>query len=345
MMIDAHQIDCAKRVTAASEDPPPIVVTAPEKLRGFCARPEPAPGLWYRVPELSPTLGDELSPNGPQVDTPVGAAALVRPMGEKRIDPVQELRKRELPDLMAHDMPDSILQKVWALVGGLEPDDEEDDGSRPGSLSPNMDLLDPRNAAANQMSYTAVGSDLGWLSGDVEANVREASLLRTEPRLDPAVREPSLLRTEPRSSPAVPAALASVGQRYGLRETPAALLGMLQAAFVDSTTTMRVRQFWAALEGGGAGDFEVLAHLTIAAREAQVGSRNELAATESLCFDAARSEWDRGRVVASPGVVFGLLLLSEYGFQTGRSAVLWEFAQNALSTARKLVQFARVSLT
>ncbi|KAJ2202447.1 hypothetical protein IW143_006102, partial [Coemansia sp. RSA 520] len=56
-----------------------------------------------------------------------------------------------------------------------------------------------------------------------------------------------------------------------------------------------------------------------------------------MCYDASRREWDAGRVEATTGAVYALLLLSEYGFQIGRYAVLWEFAHNALATARRIV--------
>ncbi|KAJ2181181.1 hypothetical protein EV181_005297, partial [Coemansia sp. RSA 532] len=58
---------------------------------------------------------------------------------------------------------------------------------------------------------------------------------------------------------------------------------------------------------------------------------------EGMCYDASRREWDAGRVEATTGAVYALLLLSEYGFQIGRYAVLWEFAHNALATARRIV--------
>ncbi|KAJ2816507.1 hypothetical protein IWW50_006477, partial [Coemansia erecta] len=60
------------------------------------------------------------------------------------------------------------------------------------------------------------------------------------------------------------------------------------------------------------------------------------ASIEGVCYEAARREWDMGRVEATTGAVYALLLLSEYGFQIGRNSVLWEFAHNALATARRI---------
>ncbi|KAJ2795006.1 hypothetical protein H4R20_006031 [Coemansia guatemalensis] len=115
---------------------------------------------------------------------------------------------------------------------------------------------------------------------------------------------------------------------------------MLRQSLVDADVNMRVRQFWVTLESGNASDFVLLAHLTVAAREAQLSSKINLRhpqhLLETTCFEAARGEWEAGRVEASTGEVYGLLMLSEYGYQTGRNSILWEFAHNALDTARRI---------
>ncbi|KAJ2355535.1 hypothetical protein H4S02_012922, partial [Coemansia sp. RSA 2611] len=218
---------------------------------------------------------------------------------------------------------------MWALIGGL--DAELGTLNAPQSvqgaeLAPNLALLDPRNTAANSARYALDG--MAWLQGDALQNVAaEAS-------------DDDDVSGGDASSGTACGALQRLARRYALGEAAATLLQMLRAAFVDSEMKVRTRQFWAALEAGAASDFELLAHLTIAAREAQLASGIALAqphaAVERACFAAARREWDAGRVGASTGAVFALLLLSEYGFQIGDTALLWEFAHSALATARRI---------
>ncbi|KAJ2810006.1 hypothetical protein H4S07_002925 [Coemansia furcata] len=132
----------------------------------------------------------------------------------------------------------------------------------------------------------------------------------------------------------VPAALVSVAQRYGLPHAEQ-LLSMLRESFVDSGMKIRTRQFWATLEAGRIGDFALLAHLAIAVREANLTQAGQ-PELESACYAAARREWDCGRVEASTSAVFALLLLSEYGYQTGRPLVMGKYADHALATARRI---------
>ncbi|KAJ2864798.1 hypothetical protein GGH94_002688 [Coemansia aciculifera] len=136
----------------------------------------------------------------------------------------------------------------------------------------------------------------------------------------------------------VPAALVSVAQRYGLPSGVERLLAMLRTSFVDSGMKIRTRQFWATLEAGRIGDFAVLAHLAIAIREANLTQGSVgLPEMEAACYAAARREWECGRVEPSTSAVFALLLLSEYGYQTGRPVVMSEFADHAISTAQHIV--------
>ncbi|KAJ2437096.1 hypothetical protein GGI03_009337, partial [Coemansia sp. RSA 2337] len=238
------------------------------------------------MPELSPAsslfLGAEttISPESRSI------SSLMTPtLG--LVDPVEILKTRDLPDL-TQGLPDGILQRMWALVGG-QASAANGDCALP-DLAPNVGLLDPHNSAA------------------VAGNPKHR----------------------------VPPALASVAQRYGLAGAER-LLAMLRTSFVDSGMKMRTRQFWATLEAGRIGDFAVLAHLAIAVREASLtqGAAG-LPEMEAACYAAARREWECGRVEPSTSAVFALLLLSEYGYQTGRPIVMSEFAEHALSTARRI---------
>ncbi|KAJ2485838.1 hypothetical protein IWW47_005533, partial [Coemansia sp. RSA 2052] len=138
----------------------------------------------------------------------------------------------------------------------------------------------------------------------------------------------------------VPLALRSLARRHALQASAARLLAMLRASFVDSGMKIRTRQFWVTLEAGTIGDFALLAHLVIATREAslaQAVAAEAEASPEAACYAAARREWAHGGVAPTTGAVFALLLLSEYGYQTGRAAVMREFADHALATARRIV--------
>ncbi|KAJ2893666.1 hypothetical protein GGI21_005395, partial [Coemansia aciculifera] len=136
----------------------------------------------------------------------------------------------------------------------------------------------------------------------------------------------------------VPKALVSVARRYGLQLAGGELLSQLRASFVDSGMKIRTRQFWATLEADSIGDFALLAHLVIATHEASLTQTTADDSIEATCYAAARQEWESGRVEPTTGAVFALLLLSEYGYQTGRSAVMSEFADHALRTAQ-LIRF------
>ncbi|KAJ2025390.1 hypothetical protein GGI06_000609 [Coemansia sp. S85] len=243
------------------------------------------PAIMFQVPELSPAslfTGDvSVSPEsrctGPLVN---GVSTPMLGL----IDPVEILKTRDLPDL-SQGLPDGILQRMWALVGGQTPAAGD---AGPLELAPNLGLLDPHNAQAGAVYK-------------------------------------------------VPAALASAAQRHGLPDA-GRLLSMLRASFVDSGMKIRTRQFWVTLEAGRIGDFALLAHLAIAVREASLTQAAAgLPDVEAACFAAARREWDGGRVAPTTGAVFALLLLSEYGYQTGRPAVMREFADHAIAAAQRIV--------
>ncbi|KAJ2585974.1 hypothetical protein IWW49_004284 [Coemansia sp. RSA 1797] len=312
---------------------------------GYLHPQDPRTSMLFSVPDLSPSLGTDLSPNHPIINTPVGAQPLLGPTAYaigSMIDPVHVLKTQALPDL-THGLPENILHQMWALIGGLDNSDS-DLGTlnsaasvhRNDELPPNMDLLDPRNRATNaRQTYTM--DNMSWLQGDPLQNLEAAADYSDSESAGPLIGSPI---SSPISS-AVPLTLSNLAQRYQLHEQAATLLAMLKASFVDSDTKIRTRQFWVTLESGNISDFVLLAHLTIAAREAQLSSKITLqhpqSSIEGMCYDASRREWDAGRVEATTGAVYALLLLSEYGFQIGRYAVLWEFAHNALATARRIV--------
>ncbi|KAJ2450229.1 hypothetical protein EV183_004421 [Coemansia sp. RSA 2336] len=318
--------------TPATGPVPHITTEAPartsETLQAAAAAAGPGSAMLFPVPELSPNVGTELSPNNPLITTPQGALPLLSPAGrmsrmpETLLDPVQVLRTRDLPDL-SQGLPEGVLQQMWALIGGLGKDGLNARGSD-GKLAPNLALLDPKNTAANtRRPYTMEG--MSWLQGDPLENLQRADDLDDEESGTPEM---------------APAALVSLCERFELHEAPGTLLQMLRAAFVDSEMKMRTRQFWAALEGGRISDFALLAHLAVAAREAQffdsIPLQHPQVPLEHVCYDAARREWDSGRVQPTTGAVYALLLLSEYGYQRGLFSVLWEFAHSALATARQI---------
>ncbi|KAJ1999302.1 hypothetical protein GGI04_004627 [Coemansia thaxteri] len=230
------------------------------------------------------------------------------------LDPVEILKTRELPDL-AQGLPESVLQQMWKLVSSTPGDPTKNSAMANTQLEPNLELL--RTPPTGGAHYPPCGEG----SSNKETMVACAAVDR-------------------------------VSQTHGLGIGGNVLLGLLRASFVDSGMKIRTRQFWATLEADSAGDFAVLAHLAIATREAQLlgptGISNTaltdtddeggrlLVAAEARCFAAARREWDAGCVAASTGAVFALLLLSEYGYQTGRHAILGEFAAAALATARQV---------
>ncbi|KAJ2557389.1 hypothetical protein EV175_001373 [Coemansia sp. RSA 1933] len=258
-----------------------------------------SPILFMLPPELSPS-GMGMSPESAGLETPL-------------VDPMAVLRTRDLPDL-AQGLSEPIAQQMAGLIGGFTEATDKN-----GRLEPNLALLDPRNAAgAGDKQYTSVVEGAEWLRADDPLRLIESD-------------------SDSGSGSMALATLQGVAQRHGIVASAPTLLAMLRASFVDATTRMRTRQFWATLHAGRAGDFAVLAHVAIAAREAQLSSRGSVdARVEGACFDAAQREWAAGRVVATTGAVYGLLLLSEYGFQTGRTAVLWDYATHAMATVRRI---------
>ncbi|KAJ2403056.1 hypothetical protein GGI23_000241, partial [Coemansia sp. RSA 2559] len=215
------------------------------------------------------------------------------------VDPMAVLRSRDLPDL-AQGLAEPIAQRMAGLIGGFTAAAEK----RPDGAAAEKR---PDGAAARLtpgIAHPEAGAE--WLPSDADAMAL--------------------------------ATLHGVSQRHQINARAPTLLSMLRASFVDSATRMRTRQFWATLNAGRAGDFAVLAHAAIAAREAQLSSHHGSvdARIEGACFDAAQREWEAGRVAATTGAVYGLLLLSEYGFQTGRTAVLWDYATHALATVRRI---------
>ncbi|KAJ2829116.1 hypothetical protein IWW50_001029, partial [Coemansia erecta] len=292
--------------------------------------------MLFPVPELSPNIDTDLSPNHAIINTPIGVQPLLSPSSSSygnrpMINPVHELKTRDLPDL-SRGLPESILHQMWALIGGLDNADSDLGtlnsessvlhNNRRGELPPNMDLLDPRNTAANEKPYTM--ENMAWLQGDPLKNLQDvaefsdgdsvgledrsssvnqaglantlhigSSVSQTNPaaisHIGSAIPQPNpagpqissfASQTNPagfqissfasQSNAGVPSALCDLAQRYGLHEQPSTLLAMLKASFVDSEMKIRTRQFWVTLESGNISDFVILAHLTIAAREAQL---------------------------------------------------------------------------
>ncbi|KAJ1893245.1 hypothetical protein LPJ81_005404, partial [Coemansia sp. IMI 209127] len=212
------------------------------------------------------------------------------------VDPMAVLRSRDLPDL-AQGLAEPIAQQMAGLIGGFTASAEKRSGEAAAAAA-------ATTRVAPNMALLDEGAE--WLHSDADAMAL--------------------------------ATLQAVSQRHQINASAPTLLSMLRASFVDSATRMRTRQFWATLNAGRAGDFAVLAHAAIAAREAQLSSHHSSvdARIEGACFDAAQREWTAGHVVATTGAVYGLLLLSEYGFQTGRTAVLWDYATHALATVRRI---------
>ncbi|KAJ1902698.1 hypothetical protein LPJ71_005467, partial [Coemansia sp. S17] len=104
----------------------------------------PTPAIMFQMPELSPAsslfLGAEttISPESRSI------SSLMTPtLG--LVDPVEILKTRDLPDL-TQGLPDGILQRMWALVGG-QAAAANGDCALP-DLAPNVGLLDPHNSAA-----------------------------------------------------------------------------------------------------------------------------------------------------------------------------------------------------
>ncbi|KAJ2686601.1 hypothetical protein H4R19_006697, partial [Coemansia spiralis] len=192
-----------------------------------------------------------------------------------------------------------------------------------------MDLLDPRNTAANNSQGYAM-DNTSWIMGDPMQNLAAAATIDTGPDMGPL----------PTNDSGVPRALVDLVRRHQLHEQPATLLAMLRQAYVDSGSRLRTRQFWASLEGGNVSDFVLLAHLTIATREAQlsgdVAFQSPPKKVENACYTAAQIAWAHYRPEPTPSTVYALLLLSEYGYQTARTAAMWEFTHHASTIVRRV---------
>ncbi|KAJ2791232.1 hypothetical protein H4R20_006892, partial [Coemansia guatemalensis] len=195
------------------------------------------PSLLFSVPELSPTVGAELSPNDPLISTPVGTHPLwstaihAKHIGHHgaaytdagricraMIDPVQVLKTRDLPDL-SNGLPEAVLHQMWALIGGLS-----DDGSSEfGALN-----LAEKHGSKSQPGVPTTGSMPASREGRRKP---EKAPQRLDGKLPPPSDE--ALRV-----------LVHVAQRYRLHEPATTLLAMLRQSLVDADVNMRVRQFW-----------------------------------------------------------------------------------------------------
>ncbi|KAJ1730833.1 hypothetical protein LPJ72_004266, partial [Coemansia sp. Benny D160-2] len=235
------------------------------------------------------------------------------------IDPMAVLRTHAIPDL-AQGLAEPLAQQLTDMIGELAAERRQTPSTQ-GRLLPNRALLDPRNAAANTTGRyaAALAASDAWLrSDDPLACLAEDAALGVE-AADAEEADAAAL-----------AALHAVAQRHALPGAAHELLELLRGSFGDAEPRMRTRQFWATLRAGTAGDFAALAHVAVAARDAR------RAALERASFAAARREWGAGRVAPTTGAVYSLLLLSDYAFQTGRTAALWDYASQALGAVRRI---------
>ncbi|KAJ2655219.1 hypothetical protein IWW48_005652 [Coemansia sp. RSA 1200] len=240
------------------------------------------------------------------------------------IDPLAVLRTHEIPDL-AQGLTEPLAQQLTDMIGGLTVKRRQPHSTQ-GKLVPNRALLDPRNAASNTTGQyaAALAESDDWLrSDDPLACLAEHDALGFE------AADAAADAAEAADAVAL-ATLHGIAQRHALPGAAYEMLELLRTSFADAESRMRTRQFWATLRAGTAGDFAALAHVAVAARDAQ------LAALERACFAAARREWDAGRVASTTGAVYSLLLLSDYAFQTGRTAALWDYACHALGAVRRI---------
>ncbi|KAI8322141.1 hypothetical protein GQ54DRAFT_297577 [Martensiomyces pterosporus] len=285
------------------------------------------------------------------------------------INPVEVLKTRCLPDLTQQEgLSESILTTMYELIGktddadlvpsnGLDSPGPSDlggvDGSCVGELLPNPDLLDPRNTARNCTSNKFGIPDHRWSTLNTDKATSSARLSAASSPLSyeiPNINAKTSGTTGTRilqddsqglsNSEDPPQALIGLAQRHSLHEPPQTLHAMLRVSFIDSGMKIRFRQFWATLEAGNISDFVMLAYLAIAAHEAQFSNKIKLRhpqkPLEFVCFEAAKREWDQGRVQVNTGVIFALLVLSEYEYQTGRLASMWEFACHAVQSVKKI---------
>ncbi|KAJ2769536.1 hypothetical protein IWQ56_002512, partial [Coemansia nantahalensis] len=166
-------------VAAAAASLLPLLSTVPPPLNSLSPRDAPGSALLFSVPELSPSQGMELSPNNPLITTPMNAHSALwspahvgllagLPGNPSMIDPLRVLKAYDLPD-PAKGFSEEIVLKMCDLIVGLKDggtelcvsgsslavglgrsarEDTDDE------LPPNLELLDPRNTAANNKSYT-----------------------------------------------------------------------------------------------------------------------------------------------------------------------------------------------
>ncbi|KAJ1955481.1 hypothetical protein EC988_001858, partial [Linderina pennispora] len=261
--------------------------------------------MLFSVPALTPSTMSSVSPDSGILLTPsVGEDQTAGPS----IDPVEILKTYDLPDF-SQTIPESTLNQMFALIGhaNCEP-----------MLPPNLDLLDPKNMAANCTNPYGI-PDSRYLSPSI-------------PDSDTTAVTPPM---------GVPFALVDLVRRHGIAESPRVLHEMLRVSFVDSSMKIRTRQFWTTLEQGNISDFVLFAHLAIAAHEAQLSSRPDLQGAspslEPVCYEKALQEFDGGHVVPTVGSSYAMLLLSEYGYQSGRYTTMLEMAENALALVKRIV--------
>ncbi|KAJ2093813.1 hypothetical protein GGI16_005773, partial [Coemansia sp. S142-1] len=125
------------------------VIEAATTLSGLSTA-MPTPAIMFQMPELSPASSLFLGSGAETTISPESRSisSLVTPtLG--LVDPVEILKTRDLPDL-TQGLPDGILQRMWALVGGQASSSSSaanGDCALP-DLAPNVGLLDPHNSAA-----------------------------------------------------------------------------------------------------------------------------------------------------------------------------------------------------
>ncbi|KAJ2693786.1 hypothetical protein GGH99_000985, partial [Coemansia sp. RSA 1285] len=221
------------------------------------------------------------------------------------IDPMAVLRTHEIPDL-AQGLAEPLAQQLTDMIGGLAAERRQAPSTREAAAQ-------PRAAGSAQRSGKHHRPVRGGIGGDAALGLEAADAAAADAADAVAL-----------------AALHDVAQRHALPGAAHEMLELLRGSFGDAESRMRTRQFWATLRAGTAGDFAALAHVAVAARDAR------LAALERASFAAARREWAAGRVAPTTGAVYSLLLLSDYAFQTGRTAALWDYACQALGAVRRI---------
>ncbi|KAJ1959238.1 hypothetical protein GGI12_004439, partial [Dipsacomyces acuminosporus] len=279
----------------------------------------------------------------------------VSPNGSAFVNPMYILRTRDLPDL-TQGLADSTLRYMYRLLGFTNDKnwlvDQNGEGIQANekllkhgykqqhhlmpsldSLPPNLDLLDPRNAAGSCIT-NSFGIPDHRFGSSLAPDPLDSQTPASTPTAQPLSSSSSSITKN------IPQALIDVAQRHSINENPQMLYIMLKTSFIDSETAIRATQFWTTLEAGNVSDFVVLAHLAKAAREAHLKQDIEFLDPQNpldfVCFEAAKREWYSGKATNSTGAVLALHLLSEYGFQSGRYAIMWEFAQYGVETARKI---------